>query len=339
MEVAGVVLGAFPIVVWSVQQYQTALEPLSDWWHYRTQFIKFSRDVATQRLFFEAHLEDLITSAIHDPVATAKLLAEPGGDGWKDPELARKLQHRLPKSFHLFMDTVNDIHSTLQSFKKRFGIELIVRCHRQFCLTKQEPWPGASTILGDSYPDATSLERIKIALKKKSLMAEIEGLKAANATLKELLSSSDKLAHTRARQNLQLPSWWTNLGEGARSLFEAIAESWRCDCRPSHCAALLLDPTSKLQGRSPNPSVLPIPHIFFNLWFSFASTPLHPSPWSSHFVTIRSLVKLPLDEPQDRTMEESGQQSRALNKQVPQTSRRLKKKTNSKMYFRLLFIC
>ena len=61
VETAGLVLAAFPLVVAAIQQYRKGLEPLKDWWRYRTKFLEFAGNISTQRLIFEENVELLLS--------------------------------------------------------------------------------------------------------------------------------------------------------------------------------------------------------------------------------------------------------------------------------------
>lgn len=52
----------------------------------------------------------------------AALIAEPGGKKWKDPALEDKLKSRLPKSYELFLDTIQDIKSTVDGLEDELGV-------------------------------------------------------------------------------------------------------------------------------------------------------------------------------------------------------------------------
>ncbi len=79
LEVIGVVLGALPVLIMAVQEYEKALGPLGMLvWpsKYRQELQRLNRQLRTQRDLFESSLRVLLTPAI-DEVTFARLLEKP----------------------------------------------------------------------------------------------------------------------------------------------------------------------------------------------------------------------------------------------------------------------
>lgn len=122
VETAGLVLAAFPLIVSAIQHYREGLEPLKDWWRYRTKFLEFAGNVSTQRLIFEENIEILLSPIVASDVEMAALLKDPGGPEWANPDLTKRLNQRLPKSYDSYVRTVQDLNRILENLKTNLGI-------------------------------------------------------------------------------------------------------------------------------------------------------------------------------------------------------------------------
>lgn len=121
VEVAGLLLGAFPLLISALEHYRQGAEVLEDWWHIRKEYKKCKNEIKVQELAFEDNLERLLLPLIVDDDEIAALIAKPGDMKWKDTKLEDKLKRRLPKSYDLFLDTIYDIKSTMDDLKEELG--------------------------------------------------------------------------------------------------------------------------------------------------------------------------------------------------------------------------
>ena len=122
IEVAGLLLGAFPLLISALEHYRQGAEVLEDWWHIRKEYNKCKNEIKVQELAFEDNLERFLLPLIVDDHEIAALIAEPGGIKWKDTKLEDKLKRRLPKSYDLFLDTIYDIKSTMDDLNEELGL-------------------------------------------------------------------------------------------------------------------------------------------------------------------------------------------------------------------------
>jgi hypothetical protein len=123
IEVAGLVLGAFPIVVSALEHYREGFETLQDWWRFRTEYLGFVHAVGVQSVLFSENLEVLLAQIIASDAEMDSLLQDPGGDPWCDPTLEERMQRRLPKSYEYYRCTVDDINEVMDKLKGKLGIK------------------------------------------------------------------------------------------------------------------------------------------------------------------------------------------------------------------------
>ena len=137
IELAGIVLGAFPLLISALEHYRESAEVLEDWWQIKKEYKKCKNEIKVQELAFENNLERFLLPLIVDDHDIAALIADPGGEKWKDPDLEFELKARLPKSYELFLDTISDINLTMDGLKDELGIRR--QAFQQGLAAKSEP--------------------------------------------------------------------------------------------------------------------------------------------------------------------------------------------------------
>lgn len=125
IEVAGLVLGAFPILIHALDRYREGAEVLMDWWRIQRAYKKCRQDLSYHQLLFEGNIERFLLPLVVDDDEMKALMADPAGDGWEDKELETRLQERLPKSYNLFLDIMANINELMETLKKELGINNI----------------------------------------------------------------------------------------------------------------------------------------------------------------------------------------------------------------------
>lgn len=122
IEIAGLLLGAFPLLISALEHYRQSAEVLEDWWQIKKEYKKCKNEIKLQELAFGNNLERLLLPLLVDDDEIAALIAEPGGMKWKDVALEDKLKSLLPKSYELFLDTIYDIRSTVDDLGEELGV-------------------------------------------------------------------------------------------------------------------------------------------------------------------------------------------------------------------------
>ena len=122
IEIAGLLLGAFPLLISALEHYRQSAKVLEDWWQIKREYQKCENEIKHQKLAFEGNLESFLLPLLVDDDEIAALIAEPGGMKWKDVALEAKLKSLLPKSYELFLATIHDIKSTVDDLGEELGV-------------------------------------------------------------------------------------------------------------------------------------------------------------------------------------------------------------------------
>lgn len=113
VEVAGFLLAAFPLAISALEHYKDAAEPLGVFWKIRREYKTWMHNLNFCRLAFEQNLEEFLLPLIAGEDELQRLIADPGGPDWKNPELDERLRQRLPKSYDLYLESINRIKDVM----------------------------------------------------------------------------------------------------------------------------------------------------------------------------------------------------------------------------------
>ena len=121
IEIAGLLLGAFPLLISALEHYRKSAKVLEDWWQIKREYKKCINELKVQEMAFQNNLEKFLLPLIVDDDEIATLMNDPGGIRWKEQELEKKLENRLPKSYNLFVDTIEEIRTVMDFLKDELG--------------------------------------------------------------------------------------------------------------------------------------------------------------------------------------------------------------------------
>jgi hypothetical protein len=123
VEVTGLLLGAFPLFISALERYRDTAETLGVFWKIRKEYKTWTHSLNICQLAFEQNLQELLLPLIVDEDELQKLIAEPDGPEWKNPELEQRLRQRLPKSYELYLESIDGIKDVMDQLKRELGID------------------------------------------------------------------------------------------------------------------------------------------------------------------------------------------------------------------------
>lgn len=95
VEIAGLVLGAFPVAVQLIQGYQEGCKPLVDWRRFQATYLRLKQGLNRQWTRFDNNVRILLLPLVNSDEELEELLKKPGGPAWKDQDLEDALRRRL----------------------------------------------------------------------------------------------------------------------------------------------------------------------------------------------------------------------------------------------------
>ncbi|KAH0497862.1 hypothetical protein TgHK011_005144 [Trichoderma gracile] len=247
-EIAGIILGAFPIAISALEAYRDLAERLGLLYKIRLECKKWHDDLELNKIIFTRNLRKLLLPLVVDDERIRELLSEPGGDRWKEESIAESLERRLQGSYQLYMQYIQYMKRTMDEINAKLAIDSE---WAKRLLDESQASSKKSTLKGLISRERLALQVYKFKLSnsdsiRKRLFDELE---EHNNKLEALLRSGDEdvrlMSDRRSRKRLEnldmsLCGFWKK----AKSVFQALANAWICQCQ-QHGARLLLQHRTK----------------------------------------------------------------------------------------------
>ncbi|KAI1377889.1 hypothetical protein F4677DRAFT_413835 [Hypoxylon crocopeplum] len=251
LEVAGIVLGAFPIAVEALEKYREVFRRLGLFHRIRVEYLKCKHNLKFHQASFAGHIRRLLLPLIEDDNKINELMSDPAGRSWKDKEIAWMLQHQLGRESHeLFIQCIGCIKNVMEKLNHELALD---STSLQDSLNKPR-MPMSGSRLKESATKANvqfQLYRLKFSngeSVRTELFKELERYDSQFARLLDMGDKETELAQKRKLTKSSLSesvlcSFWIY----ANSFFKALAATWTCCCEEQHLTSLLLQHrTSKI---------------------------------------------------------------------------------------------
>ena len=122
IEVAGLIFGAFPLVITGLEHYAEGVSTIRVMFSYPSEFRGLSRRLMVEQRIFWNTMELLLLDIVEDRLLI-RLLANVGGETWSDPEIDKALQRKLDSSYRVYVEIIKSIHEKLKQFKDRLKLD------------------------------------------------------------------------------------------------------------------------------------------------------------------------------------------------------------------------
>jgi hypothetical protein len=122
-EIAGLILGAFPILMLALKGYGELARKVGLWNNIRQEYQKSKNEINAQHVQFIGNLRRLLLTVGVDDARISRLLADPQGGNWGDEDLTRRLQDHLQDSHDVFLETIDEMSRAMGELKKEFIVD------------------------------------------------------------------------------------------------------------------------------------------------------------------------------------------------------------------------
>jgi hypothetical protein len=257
LEVAGVVLGAFPLLISGLEHWRDVAKVGGFFWRVRKEYTKCQRDVQFHEIVYRRNLKELLLPIVSDADEVGKLVADPDGDGWGDEALQERLEERLQESYKLYKETITEMNEVAEELKKELCFD---KASVQSKLAPPEPKKQSSGRPASPQPASKpsklsaakskldyEMFRTKFSLGERVRSELFDQLKECNERLEKLLSSSDRVsalqnaAPGHTKQTTALETAFKKAWKKSDLLFKALQGAWKCSCQQYHFANLRLE--------------------------------------------------------------------------------------------------
>ncbi|MCJ1392198.1 hypothetical protein MMC18_005065 [Xylographa bjoerkii] len=220
VEIAGFVLAALPLVISGLEHYAEGVETIERWWRYQREFAATKRLLAAEQIILEGTCERLLNGLVTE---LDELINHPGGSGWKDPELDKKLQRRLGRAYNSFMECVENMASIMKELKEKLELS-----------------SEGELLALDETAFKKQLKRMRFSISQKQYDEALRKLENYNSVLSTLVTQNQELEPLRKRRSKSKVEFKT-IQYQAKNLYTAIKTRWACKCNAPHHANLRLD--------------------------------------------------------------------------------------------------
>ena len=119
-EVVGVLLGAIPLVISTLEHYRDGVRTISRWRKFDRELQSLIRNLETERVKLQNVCEKLLIGLV-PPSRIEAMVGNPLGDLWLEKETQKKIQTRLWNSWGVFRETVAAVNTAINEMVKRLG--------------------------------------------------------------------------------------------------------------------------------------------------------------------------------------------------------------------------
>lgn len=123
IEVAGLVLGAFPLAILALEQYRDVARRMGFWYEIRLEYQRSSSELKFHRLSFLRNLKQLLMPLVADDAQLQRLIADPGGAAWKDSAIDQALKTRLQDSYGLYLEILDEMQRAMRELKDDLAVD------------------------------------------------------------------------------------------------------------------------------------------------------------------------------------------------------------------------
>ncbi|KAI4088827.1 MAG: hypothetical protein LQ344_005804 [Seirophora lacunosa] len=238
IEVAGIALAVFPIVVKGLGQMMQGMETIMRWKKYKRELEKYAFRLDTASLSFRDTLTRLLNDIVPSDVDFDLMIAEPMGPLWKEPIYEERLRDRLDQSYKSYLKTIESLAKGVEELRNKLRID------------------GSGAVQWDSYSIVErEMERIKITLKKRVYKELLDEIDQANKDLRKFTQQSISLEPIKRERRSKRPIAELKLiRKHAASLYRVLMndKAWKCSCKTHHRVSLCLEARPKIPEVKPS---------------------------------------------------------------------------------------
>ncbi|KAJ5711454.1 hypothetical protein N7488_005610 [Penicillium malachiteum] len=224
IEAAGLALAILPMFVNQIDAYARGIEKIKGLRRYRREFKGYSVGLRSQYAILLNTLTQALEGVVYDEDQISELIRDTKGDGWRDPELERRLRLKLNRDYDVYFENVSELSERLERLSQKLDIGL-----NDMKSPVTEAW------------NIWKLRKILDRAVYEDLLAKITEI---NTVLKTLIDQSDLREDNKKKRQTwnYLLKRYQKARKHAQGLFKAITGSnyWHCSCKDQHCVHLQL---------------------------------------------------------------------------------------------------
>ncbi|KAJ4294169.1 hypothetical protein N0V90_007859 [Kalmusia sp. IMI 367209] len=255
LEIAGVLLGAFPLIISALEHWRDVAEVGRFLRRTRKEYSACRREVQFHEIVYKRNLKGLLLPIIKDADEVARLIDDPGNEDWRNKALQQRLEEQLQESYNLYMEIISEMNETAEELRKELALDkesfqsklASPEAEKQRRLTSLQPLIKSSKLASVKAIWDYETFRLKFSFSEPVRSKLFKRLEKYNGQLEKLLSTSNKIlgweriAPPNTKHTSSLEKTFRKVWKKSDLLFKAIHKSWKCSCRQYHFANLRLE--------------------------------------------------------------------------------------------------
>ncbi|KAL1392316.1 hypothetical protein HDK64DRAFT_250669 [Phyllosticta capitalensis] len=261
IEVAGLVLGALPLIIKAMEQYADGVTTVKKFVFYKGPLEDLSLELRVQYVICQNTCEELL-GGIAAPGDIAGLLQDVDGDLWERQDLKPAIRQRLGRSYEEFVATIIRMEEVIKEIANK--LKLNQAYHANISKFRRE------------------YQRLKFTLQKSEYDELMRTVRRYNKTLSQLVDQSfrHERSQEKHRMSSKLPDF-KSIQEYASAIHSLIQRCFNCTCNNLHTASIRLDKPREDSNKSHG-------IVRFGLLFS-CTNEKSTIPWGMEAVEIEPL--------------------------------------------------
>ncbi|KAK1750908.1 hypothetical protein QBC47DRAFT_392869 [Echria macrotheca] len=219
-EIAGVVLGAFPILTDALKDARGPYQKVKRWWNFSIAFEDFLLRLDTERVAFLQNLDNLLTSASIPEPDKQLLMLDPRCDLWYSPSIQAALRARISDPyFDWYITVLSDIREALDEIKEFLPVGKMHQIDAK----------GAHDIIFRAKTSFSS--------RKDHLLDRIQDRNEEifKFLLRESIKPSETPKPTKSTANSHQ---FIRAQKRSKELHQVLRSVWKCQCTASHSCGI-----------------------------------------------------------------------------------------------------
>ncbi|KAL0265342.1 hypothetical protein SLS55_001307 [Diplodia seriata] len=230
IEVAGLVLGALPLIIHAITVYADGVSTVERYFKYEIPLRNLHRALEAEYVIYQNTCEELLNGIVEGNEQRAALLDKPGGPDWAKPALEERLKQRLSRAYTAYIGTMESMKDTIS------GIEALLKLDKT-----------GKVQLHPSSKFRKEYHRLRFSLKKSEYDGLVSQIQQLNTRLRTLTQQT--LALETSRSKHQIPDL-DLIRNYATAAYNVICAGLKCGCRSTHGINLRLEGMRKFVSGS-----------------------------------------------------------------------------------------
>lgn len=249
VTIAGLVLGALPLLISAAENYEITFQPFVTYHRHVKEVQRFRARLDAQRAIFRNECQLLLLAVGQN---LTDILGDPNHPARSDQQLSKRLEELLGSSFNTCVSTLTLINETLEEVTTEtagFG-DLLEKKVRVGPAGFILPPSSVPTILNFIHqqskgkgPLSRFRQKIKISFSKTRLNEIVDELRLYNSDLSRLSAQirrlgANSLQNTSNNVGNNVISHLQVTQQASKRLYDVLASRWSCDERIEHVASM-----------------------------------------------------------------------------------------------------